>query len=468
MSNSYVLLEKVVVGSAGASSVTFSNIPQTGYTDLKVVISGRDSSSAGQSWDGYSFTIRPNGLTTNITQRSLFANGSSAASYSDTSMFNVISMNADTANTFSNVEIYIPNYASSNAKSFSIDGVTENNATNSAIRLSAGLWNQTAAITSLQLNAYSTWLANSTFYLYGVAKLGTTPTIAPKATGGDVIMTDGTYWYHAFRSSGTFTPAIALSCDYLVVAGGGAGGGQNSGGGGAGGLRSATSQAIAIGSYTVTVGAGGAQVTSGLGLNGTNSSFNGLISAGGGGGAGGNLNQGYDASAGGSGGGTGGGGNNASPAGTVRAISSPVTTPAQGSSGGLWSGMISGNGFSGGGGGGASGQGGDGTAVNGSYGGVGGIGSSAFSSWGLITGTGQNVSGTVFYAGGGGGYSGFNGTAPAGGVGGSGGGGQGWASSQGNGAGFAGTTNTGGGGGGGQPTGGTGGSGIVIVRYLVA
>jgi hypothetical protein len=51
----------------------------------------------------------------------------------------------------------------------------------------------------------------STFYLYGVAALGTTPAIVPYATGGDTIMTDGTYWYHTFVSSGTFTPAKALS-----------------------------------------------------------------------------------------------------------------------------------------------------------------------------------------------------------------------------------------------------------------
>jgi hypothetical protein len=96
----------------------------------------------------------------------------------------------------------------------------------------------------------------STFYLYGVAALGTTPAIVPYATGGDTIMTDGTYWYHTFVSSGTFTPAKAISCDYLVVAGGGGGGkGANSGGGGAGGLRS-----------TVTATGGGGSLETALSL----------------------------------------------------------------------------------------------------------------------------------------------------------------------------------------------------------
>jgi hypothetical protein len=36
------LLEKITVGAAGASSVTFSGIPQTGYTDLVVKASARD------------------------------------------------------------------------------------------------------------------------------------------------------------------------------------------------------------------------------------------------------------------------------------------------------------------------------------------------------------------------------------------------------------------------------------------
>jgi len=30
----HTLLERITVGSAGAASVTFNSIPQTGYTDL--------------------------------------------------------------------------------------------------------------------------------------------------------------------------------------------------------------------------------------------------------------------------------------------------------------------------------------------------------------------------------------------------------------------------------------------------
>jgi hypothetical protein len=127
----------------------------------------------------------------------------------------------------------------------------------------------------------------STFYLYGVAALGTTPAIVPYATGGDTIMTDGTYWYHTFVSSGTFTPAKALSCDYLVVAGGGGGGDSIGGGGGGGGMRTGSAFSVASGTgYTVTIGAGGAGgVEPGgphVGTQGSDSVFSTITSTGGG------------------------------------------------------------------------------------------------------------------------------------------------------------------------------------------
>jgi hypothetical protein len=46
MTANYVLLEKITVGAAGASSVEFSGIPQTGYTDLVVKVSARGTDSS--------------------------------------------------------------------------------------------------------------------------------------------------------------------------------------------------------------------------------------------------------------------------------------------------------------------------------------------------------------------------------------------------------------------------------------
>lgn len=432
MSNSYVLLEKVVVPAAGASSVTFANIPQTGYTDLVVKFSVRSTTNVAGS--GYFFFVRPNGSTTNQTYRALYTNGSSASSFSGTTLFADMNPSDYTASTFGNGEIYIPNYTSVNNKSMSTDVVTENNATNVTSGMYAGLWSNTSAITSLDfVPGGGNFAANSTFYLYGVAKLGTTPTIAPKATGGDVIDTDGTYWYHIFRSSGTFTPAVALTCDYLVVAGGAGAGSRNGGGGGAGGYLTGTLGVSTA--QTVTIGAGGAGATSSAGANGglgTDSTFATITSTRGGSGGGENA-------AGATGGSGGGGGANAAAG---------AGTSLQGNAGGA------GASGTGGGGGGAGATGGAGNPT-GFVGGAGGNGTAS-----SITGT------SVTRAGGGGG-----GALTTGGSAGTGGGGAGGGGAN---NGVAGTANTGGGGGGGGASGGTGyaggngGSGIVVVRYLVA
>jgi hypothetical protein len=103
------------------------------------------------------------------------------------------------------------------------------------------------------------------------------------ATGG-TITTSGSYTIHTFTSSGTFTPAIAGTVDYLVVAGGGGGGFEVGGAGGAGGFRTAAGFSVAATGLTVTVGAGGTGRTSdGVPPTGADSVFSSITSLGGGG-----------------------------------------------------------------------------------------------------------------------------------------------------------------------------------------
>jgi hypothetical protein len=451
MANTLVLLEKVTVGAAGAASVTFNSIPQTGYNDLVIKVSARDTTTAYASSAGISWQIQFNGLTTNLSGRYIFASGSGTPSQG-TDASNIYGSNStglDTVSTFGNGEIYIPNYTSSNYKSMSIDAVSENNATAAGSRLNAGLWSATAAITSVKILAYSAFAQYSTLSLYGVSNVNTTPTVAPKATGGDIIQTDGTYWYHAFINSGSFTPATALTCDYLVVAGGG--GGYSSGpggGGGAGGLRSTVTttggggsleSALALTSgtaYTVTIGGGGPMDT-----NGVNTTFSTITSTGGG--------RGYSPGA---SGGSGGGGHYSSTAGGAASPSG------QGYAGGT---ANSGGTLAPGGGGGAGAVGNNG-ATNAGMGGAG--------VWTALTDAvslGQLVSSHYYFAGGGGGGGSAQGAAQ--GIGGSGGGATGGYS--GPVVASAALVNSGGGGGGGGgfagATASAGASGIVIVRYAV-
>jgi hypothetical protein len=441
----YVLLERIEL-NASAASVTFANIPQTGYTDLKVVISSRQSVSEASG--GYYYDVTFNGTSANRSGLFLRNHNGTVTSAAYT-LWGLSNPSDYTANTFSSCELYIPNYTSSNFKSASLDSVNENNATGIRQVLATGLWSNTAAITSVTLTpGAGTFDANSTFSLYGIAAVGTTPAIAPKASGGNRIDYDGTYWIHTFNTNGTFTPQTALTCDYLVVAGGGGGGYA---GGGAGGFRTATGFAVTTTPYSITVGAGGtfgANLTVNPGTSGNDSVFSSITSAGGGGGGGANSSPNWDGKNGGSGGGAGySNGATVPPAGTGN---TPSTSPAQGTNGGTTPASNQGQG----GGGGASTAGGNGTSTASGAGGA---------------GTASSISGTsVTYAGGGGG--GATNKPTTSGAGGAGGGGAGGTQTP-NTNGTSGTVNTGGGGGGGNAqgapnAGGTGGSGIVIIRYL--
>ena len=463
MPANYVLLERFTL-TANAASVTFDNIPQTGYTDLVIKVSGRGTQAAASN----ALTLRFNGATTGYSSREVVGDGSNASSATRTLLGSALyvgnmSGNSATASTYGSTEIYIPKYASSSYKSLNVNAVSENNGTEAYSTLLAGLWSNNAAITSIELislAAHGNLMTGSSFSLYGVAAVGTTPVSAPKAAGGDIVESDGTYWYHTFLNSNVFTPNQNLTCDYLVVAGGAGGGGGNGGGGGAGGLRSTVTATGGGGSlesalsltastnYVVTIGAGGigglGTVGDISGTSGSNSVFGSITSAGGGGGAAFPL-------AGVTGGSGGGGcGQSGSPifgaagAGTVN----------QGYAGGA--GNNSQN--NGGGGGGAGSIGSAGSSSNGN-GGNGG------------NGVAVSISGSsLTYAGGGGG--GARGSATPG-TGGTGGGGIGGTGAQ-PALGGTGTVNTGSGGGGGGGTagvgngnGGNGGSGIVVVRYAV-
>jgi hypothetical protein len=450
MAENYVLLETIQL-TQSAASVTFDNIPQTGYTDLKIVLSARESTAGDYVRLGMDF----NSINSGISGKLISGNGSAAGSGNITTNGTVaygVTRFSATANTFSNVDIYIPNYTSSNYKSFSIDAVEENNATAALMSMSAVLSTITNPITTIKLYPdYRTqFAANSTFSLYGIAALGTTPVLAPQATGGNIVANDGTYWYHAFLSSGNFVPQTELTADVLTIAGGGAGAEQDAGGGGASGIFYATSQSLTTSNYSCTIGAGGAisAVQYANGGSGSNSQFGSLTVAVGGGGAAGTLTSPAPS------GGNGGGGAATNNSGGAGGSSTQTGT---GGTGYGFGGGSGGNNYAGGGGGGASRA---GWNAAGSSGGYGADGLNTWSAWASATSTG--VSG--YFAGGGGG----GGDTP--GVGGAGGGGSG----ANGGTATSGTANTGGGGGGQRQYGagtavqaGAGGSGIVIIRYAM-
>lgn len=167
MANTMTLIQSVTVGAGGAASIDFTSIPST-YTDLVVKLSTRDSGSGD-------LRIRFNGVTTSsYTFRRLYGNGSSFGSdtASQTSIYvgTISDLTSNTASTFGNAEIYVPNYASTTAyKSISVDGVQETNASTAFQTLIAGLFSSNSAITSMSIYTDSgSYVQYSTAYLYGV------------------------------------------------------------------------------------------------------------------------------------------------------------------------------------------------------------------------------------------------------------------------------------------------------------
>ena len=202
-------------------------------------------------------------------------------------------------------------------------------------------------------------------------------------SGGN-ITTSGSTRTHTFTSSGTFVVPSGLTLnnvEYLVVGGGGGGGpsnnGHQGGGGGAGGLRTSVVGATSgrntsaesrltytAGSYSVSVGAGGAsksQSGGGYGSSGVQSSLattgSAIVSSGGGGGG---RGQNDGASRGGLNGGCGGG------------AASSDQSPAVGGSGTAGQGYDGGQPTCTGCGRGAAGGGAGSAGTNGGSGGVGG------------------------------------------------------------------------------------------------
>ena len=173
MANTYTLIASNTVGLLGASSITFSSIPST-YTDLLLKSSARSAIVGGRD-DAY---INFNGSIAS-TYQTIRLRGADGGSYSNNSGANVapastypleIPGSTATASTFSNDDIYIPNYTGSQAKSYSVDSTAENNSTVTwQVTLSAGITTATSAITSITYTATSGNLVQySTFYLYGI------------------------------------------------------------------------------------------------------------------------------------------------------------------------------------------------------------------------------------------------------------------------------------------------------------
>lgn len=167
MATTYTLISSNTLSSS-AASVTFSSIPST-YTDLVLKTSTRLDSGAVATALYISF----NSVSANYSLTRIQGNGSTASSGRDSAAsvwYGYASNGTGTAaNTFSNVELYIPNYTGSSAKCASLIIGAEDNTSTAYTNAEALLNSATAAITSVTFSsASSNFVSGSSFYLYGI------------------------------------------------------------------------------------------------------------------------------------------------------------------------------------------------------------------------------------------------------------------------------------------------------------
>ena len=153
-----------VTASGSTSAMSFTSIPVT-YTDLAILFTARNV-SAGSNAGALNVTF--NTATGTVTYREIWGSGSAAGS--DTSiMAGGLPSAGNTASTFASGSFYMPNYQSSNQKSFSVDVVGENNATAAYMGVVAGLWNQTAVVNEISITSNANFAQYSTATLYGIS-----------------------------------------------------------------------------------------------------------------------------------------------------------------------------------------------------------------------------------------------------------------------------------------------------------
>ena len=170
MAATFTKIATVTVGSGGASTIDFSSIPAT-YTDLCLKVSLRcDAAGAHASSVAVNFSL--NNVTTNRSFRWLEAyDGTNVWSTNNTTpRLMIMGGAATTASTFTNAEVYFPNYAGSNNKSISSDYVSEENSSSyGSLGFVAGLWSSTDAINQITISPNSgNFVQYSTATLYGI------------------------------------------------------------------------------------------------------------------------------------------------------------------------------------------------------------------------------------------------------------------------------------------------------------
>ena len=151
--------------SSSQSYIEFTSISAT-YDDLVIYASARGTRTGFPADD---LVIQFNAVTSGYSGKRLFGNGAGLTSDNHTDIRGFMSDADSTSNAFGANMFYIPNYRGSTYKTVGIEMAAETNAANAPFGLFAGLWSNTAAITSIKMFGNNGDMVQySTFYLYGI------------------------------------------------------------------------------------------------------------------------------------------------------------------------------------------------------------------------------------------------------------------------------------------------------------
>jgi hypothetical protein len=159
MAATYTPIASITLGAA-ASSVTFNSVPQT-YTDLILVINAATTTPSSDT------RLRFNSDTaSNYSRTGIYGDGSSAISYRSSGATFIETPQFTGSVGGSAATIHIMNY--SNTTTYK-NALLRSGYASGYLFLQAGLWRNTAAITTIELSfASTTWVTGSTFDLYGI------------------------------------------------------------------------------------------------------------------------------------------------------------------------------------------------------------------------------------------------------------------------------------------------------------
>jgi hypothetical protein len=169
-------IQTVTVGSGGASSISFNSIPQT-FTDL--MFEGSIRTDRG-TYGIDETLVQFNGDSTATNYSHTFIRGQGTGGIDSNRVTSGYiwgpggTGSTNTTNTFGNSQMYVTNYTGNNYKTTITEICSEGNSANNVfMMLDAGVWRNTAAITSVIFNNQGTiFLQYSKISLYGVLRQG--------------------------------------------------------------------------------------------------------------------------------------------------------------------------------------------------------------------------------------------------------------------------------------------------------